>query len=269
VAHIYVDRVIACSFSRREALKQSKSEFWSGEEYDAQYSHSYTSVISFLEQLIINQKASFLLDVCCGTGLVTIPLSTKLSHVVGIDFSSSMLAFAKHKSSGSNKIEFFEMDAADFNLSNIYDLVAMTGNAFQAFISDADFAALLRNIRNHMHDESIFVFDTRLPSPDNLETTSSYEYWSTYTSPTGCEVNVYGMDSKHPKSENTMLHNVRREYENGEQYDSHIELKYRSVSEITKYLKNNGLELAEFYSDWNKTPFNEFSTSLVGVVRPL
>ncbi|WP_128824656.1 methyltransferase domain-containing protein, partial [Vibrio sp. 03_296] len=35
-------------------------------------------------------KASSLLDVCCGTGLVTIPLSKKLSHVVGIDFSSSI-----------------------------------------------------------------------------------------------------------------------------------------------------------------------------------
>ncbi|HCG8613269.1 class I SAM-dependent DNA methyltransferase [Vibrio parahaemolyticus] len=250
-------------------MKQSKSEFWSGEEYDAQYGNSYTGEISFFQDLIFHQKVLSLLDVCCGTGLVTIPLSRKLSHVVGIDFSSSMIDFAKYKSSSISGIAFYEMDAADFNLQTVFDLIVMTGNAFQAFISDEDFSSMLNNINSHMHAKSLFVFDSRLPCSEHFETTSSYEHWSSYKSPAGENVSVSGLDSRHPKLNNTMLHHVRREYENGEQYHSSIELKYRSIEEIVKGLERNGLQLVEYYADWKKTPLTETSTSFVGVVRPL
>ncbi|MCG9776434.1 hypothetical protein L1D49_24520, partial [Vibrio diabolicus] len=96
-----------------------------------------------------------------------------------------------------------------------------------------------------------------------------YEHWYSYKSPTGENVNVSGLDSRHPKLNNTMLHHVKREYENGEQYHSYIELKYRSIDEIVKGLERNGLQLVEYYADWKKTPLTETSTSFVGVVRPL
>lgn len=250
-------------------LKQSKSEFWSGEEYDAQYGNSYVGELSFFQDLISHQKVSSLLDVCCGTGLVTIPLTRNLSHVVGIDFSRSMIDFAKYKSSSISDIVFYEMDASDFNLETVFDLIAMTGNAFQAFISDVDFSLMLKNIKSHMHADSLFVFDSRLPCPQHFETTNGYEHWSSYISPTGENVEVYGLDSRHPQLINTMLHHVRREYENGEQYNSYIELKYRSFDEIVKCLERNGLQLVEYYADWKKTPLTETSTSFVGVVKPL
>ncbi len=186
---------------------------------------------------------------------------------MGIDFSSSMIDFAKYKSSSISDIAFYEVDAVDFNLETVFDLIVMTGNAFQAFISDADFSSMLSNIRSHMHTDSIFVFDSRLPCPMHFEITSSYEYWSSYTSPSGGKVDVYGLDTKHPLLNNTMLHHVRREYENGEQYHSHIELKYRSVDEIVQSLASHGLQLVEYYADWEKTPLTEMSTSFVGVVK--
>ncbi|WP_157806516.1 MULTISPECIES: class I SAM-dependent DNA methyltransferase [Vibrio] len=250
-------------------MKQSKSEFWSGEEYDAQYGSAYASEISFLRELLSSQKASSLLDVCCGTGLVTIPLSKKLSHVVGIDFSSSMVNFAIQKSSAMSNLTFYEMDAVDFNLGTEFDVIAMTGNAFQAFISDSDLLSMLKRVKNHMSATSTFVFDSRLPSPENLEETERYEYWTTYTSTSGEKVNVYGRDSFHPQLNDTMLHYIRRKYESGEQYYSQIELKYRSVDEIVKCLESTGLQLVECYADWEKTPLTKASNSIVGVVSAL
>lgn len=120
-----------------------------------------------------------------------------------------------------------------------------------------------------MHANSIFVFDTRLPSPDNLATTNAYEYWSTYTSSTRGEVKVYGLRSEHSKLEDTMLLHIRRDFENGEQYDSHIELKYWPIEKITEMLDRSGLKLVERYSHWDKAPFTEPSTNFVGVVKRL
>ncbi|ROV60639.1 hypothetical protein EGH82_08410 [Vibrio ponticus] len=38
-------------------MKQSKSEFWSGEEYDAQYADRYSHEIALLQQIAIEQNA--------------------------------------------------------------------------------------------------------------------------------------------------------------------------------------------------------------------
>ncbi|OOF13539.1 hypothetical protein BZG84_15580 [Salinivibrio sp. PR932] len=250
-------------------MKQSRSEFWSGEEYDAQYGNYYSDEISFFQDLMLHRNILSLLDVCCGTGLVTIPLSKKLSHAVGIDFSRSMVDFAKHKSSNTSNVTFYEKDAVSFDLKSVFDLIIMTGNAFQAFLSDTDLSSMLENVKKHMHGNSFFVFDCRLPCPKYFETTNNYEYWSSYTSYSGENVDVYGLDSRHPTLSNTMLHRVRREYENGMQYQSYIELKYRSIDEIGDRLEQHGLQLVERYADWKKTTLTESSTSFVGVVRPL
>ncbi|EGR0637630.1 class I SAM-dependent methyltransferase [Vibrio vulnificus] len=252
-----------------ESLKQSKSEFWSGEEYDAQYGEDYANEISFLRDILTSQQASSLLDVCCGTGIVTIPLSNEASHVVGIDFSGAMVEFAIEKSATINNISFYEMDATNFDIGTKFDVVSMTGNAFQAFISDADFLSMLNQIKNHMGNNGTFIFDCRLPSPEHLEVTSGYEYWSSYISPKGGKVKVYGWDCVHPHSNDTMLHHIRRDYESGEQYHCEIELKYRSIDEIVNCLESAGLQLVGHYADWKKTPFTKVSNSIVGVVKAL
>lgn len=256
-------------FYRGKTLQQSKTEFWSGEEYDAQYGHSYSAEISFLQTLIRQKKVKNLLDVCCGTGIVTIPLSTDLTHSVGIDFSIPMINHAKSKSFRLHNIDFHEMDAIAFNLGKTFDLLSMTGNAFQAFISDEDLISVLRNIRQHMNHNSLFVFDTRLCGLTSLEMTNSYEHWDSYINPRGIEVQVFGRGQPHEHIANTILLDIRREYQNGDQYDSQIELKYRSLSEIREHLAHCNLELVELYSDWKKSPFEGSSKGIVGVVRAL
>ncbi|PKF80341.1 class I SAM-dependent methyltransferase [Vibrio sp. vnigr-6D03] len=256
-------------FYRGKTLQQSKTEFWSGEEYDAQYDHLYSAEISFLQSLIQQKKIKNLLDVCCGTGIVTIPLSTDLTHCVGIDFSLPMINHAKSKSCRLLNIYFHEMDAATFNLRKTFDLVSMTGNAFQAFISDEDLISVLSNIRQHMNHNSLFVFDSRLRGLTSLEVTNSFEHWDSYISAAGLEVQLYGRGQPHEHIANTMLLDIRREYQNGVQYYSQIELKYRSLSEIRKHLARCNLELVELYSNWERSPFENSSKSIVGVVRAL
>ena len=39
----------------------------------------------------------------------------------------------------------------------------MTGNAFRAFLSNADQEALLGRVNAHLHDEGLFAFETRNP----------------------------------------------------------------------------------------------------------
>ena len=54
---------------------QDLTEFGSGIEYDAQYEQHYHHDITFITRLIEETNARSVLDVCCGSGIVTIPVS--------------------------------------------------------------------------------------------------------------------------------------------------------------------------------------------------
>ncbi|CAE6894578.1 methyltransferase activity [Vibrio sp. B1FLJ16] len=74
---------------------QDLTEFSSGIEYDAQYSQHYDEDIEFIKRQIQVIHAHSLLDVCCGSGIVTIPVSENLKCTVGIDISKGMLEDAE------------------------------------------------------------------------------------------------------------------------------------------------------------------------------
>lgn len=66
---------------------QDLTEFGSGIEYDAQYDQHYHHDIAFITRLIEETNARSVLDVCCGSGIVTIPVSEQLNEAIGIDIS--------------------------------------------------------------------------------------------------------------------------------------------------------------------------------------
>jgi demethylmenaquinone methyltransferase/2-methoxy-6-polyprenyl-1,4-benzoquinol methylase len=76
-----------------------------------------------------NPNAKIALDLCCGTGDITLRLSkvSGLEEVTGLDFSENMLSFAKQKIGESSRIKLVIGDAMNlknFNDSSI-DLVTM------------------------------------------------------------------------------------------------------------------------------------------------
>src|SRR5690242_7700145 len=82
------------------------------------------------------------LDLACGTGRLTIPLAKSGLSCVGIDASPSMLECARRKSEGLD-ISYRQGDMRDFQLNQKFDLITMSGNAFQALLTDDDQERLL------------------------------------------------------------------------------------------------------------------------------
>src|SRR6476661_7362247 len=54
-------------------------------------------------------------------------------------------------------------DARALDLGERFQLIYLTGNAFQAFLTRADQEALLERVRAHLHDDGLFAFETRNP----------------------------------------------------------------------------------------------------------
>jgi SAM-dependent methyltransferase len=107
------------------------------------------------------RNASSVLDLGCGTGELTAALSIG-RHVTGVDPAGAMLDIAR-KRAGGDAVTWVEEDARTVRLGRRFDLVLLTGHAFQVFLTDDDQAAVLVSIAAHLGPGGRFIFDSRNP----------------------------------------------------------------------------------------------------------
>jgi len=79
-----------------------------------------------------------------------------------LDIVPGMLEQARRKSAGL-PIRWVEAGARAFEIRDQFRLIFLAGNAFQAFVSNAKQVALLPRVCAHLHDDGLFVFETRNP----------------------------------------------------------------------------------------------------------
>lgn len=104
-----------------------------------------------------------ILDMGCGTGLLTVALAERGHLVTGADPAAAMLEIARRRPHG-DKVRWIESDAAQLDVETRFDLIVMTGHVFQVFLSDEAIAAALANLRRHLAPNGRLVFETRNPA---------------------------------------------------------------------------------------------------------
>lgn len=225
------------------------------------------------------------LEIACGTGRVAVPVARRGFAVTGLDVVPGMLEVARSKAEAAGvPARWVEGDARDFDLGEErFRLVFLTGNAFQAFLTNADQEALLGRVRAHLHDEGMFAFETRNPRWGargeggegrgglfvGLETRAEEEAWPSYTDAVGREVRV----SRTRRYDHTaqVLHwtTYRRWREGAEERTkvTRIALRYTFPQELAALLHHNGLTIVRWYGDWNGEPLTVASPSIIAVCR--
>jgi SAM-dependent methyltransferase len=114
---------------------------------------------------LAGQKPIRILDLGCGTGLLTTAYARLGHHVTGADPALAMLHIARHRP-GGDAVAWVQSTAQDFRSDTRFDLIIMTGHAFQILLDDADITAALNTIQQHLAPAGRAVFDTRNPNHD-------------------------------------------------------------------------------------------------------
>lgn len=218
------------------------------------------------------------LEIACGTGRVTIPVAKLGFATTGLDIVPEMLARARRKSAGL-PVRWVEGDARTFDLRERFRLIFLTGNSFQAFVTNDDQAALLRRVRAHLHDEGIFAFETRNPLLPNtrtraglfvpLETREEEEHWPSFVNADGHEVRVSTTRVYDHVAQVVHLTSYRRWRAGGREQtrDASTALRYTFPQELAALLHYNGFTIIRQYGDWNLEPLSAASPSILVVCR--
>jgi len=102
-----------------------------------------------LVELVNINKGDAVLDVACGTGVVTNEIQKKIGksgHVIGVDTSSTAIKIAKKWNGKKANVDFVNIDAEKFNFSKKFDVVTCQYALF--FFPSAQKA--LKNMKNSL-----------------------------------------------------------------------------------------------------------------------
>jgi 2-polyprenyl-3-methyl-5-hydroxy-6-metoxy-1,4-benzoquinol methylase len=103
------------------------------------------------------------LDLGCGTGMLACRIAQEGLSVTGVDPAEGMLRVARSRV-GHERVSWIKAAGQSLRLSTHFDLIYMTGHAFQALLSDDDALAVLKAAHDHLEHDGHFAFESRNPA---------------------------------------------------------------------------------------------------------
>ncbi len=227
---------------------------------------------------LAQETSGSVLEIACGTGRVSIPIARLGFSVTGLDIVPGMLAQARSKSVGL-PARWIEGDARTFDLGEQFQLIFLTGNAFQAFLTNADQEALLQRVQAHLHKEGLFAFETRNPLFTNsqtrnglfvnLETNEEEQAWPSFIDTSGRAVRLSRTRVYDHVAQILHWTTYRRWHEGEEEHTkvTRIALRYTFPQELAALLYYNGFSIIRQYGDWDLEPLSAASRSIIVACR--
>ena len=106
-----------------------------------------------------------ILDLGCGTGLLCLAYAEKGHRVVGVDPAAAMLSVAK-RAPLADRVVWVESSSEDYLSEQRFDLIIMTGHAFQVLLTDIQVEATLATMARHLKPGGLIAFESRNPALD-------------------------------------------------------------------------------------------------------
>ncbi len=212
------------------------------------------------------REAGSVLDIGCGTGqlLRRARAEGHRGRLMGLDPAAAMLVQARRE---RPDIEWVLGDVRVRHWEQDFDLVVMTGHAFQELLTDEDIRTCLHAARAALRDGGRFVFETRNPGA------RAWERWTPdrvheIIAADGTAVRVW----HEVRGEGPDRGRVRfTETYDGDGWPAprvvHSVLRFLDAGALEDFLTEAGLRVVEQYGDWGRGPLTPDSPEIVTVAR--
>ncbi len=215
----------------------------------------------FYRSLADEIGASTVVDLGCGTGMLTVTLAREGRTVVGVDPSAAMLAFARARV-GGDRVEWLVGDSCAVP-DRDFDYAVMTGNVAQ-HIADPDWLRTLHDLRHAMRSGATLAFETRNAAARAWEGWSSVDRNQRATAH-GPLLEWMSAEETSPGTVRIQAHNLFPD--SGETVVEEFDLRFRGRKAVEDDLRATGFETLAVYGDWARTPFEDEHRVMVFVAR--
>lgn len=205
------------------------------------------------------------LDVGAGTGRLACELAELGHAVTAVEPSVAMLAFARGRP-GAERVRWICCDAAGLSLPESFDLIVMTGHAFQVFLSDEQVVAALTVLRRRLRPNGRLAFESRNPSAGAWRGWTAQRTRRRVHVPTLGAVEVFHEASSVEGA--VIRYRTHFAFGNGETEVAEDAIRFSTELEIADLLRQAGLTVNASYGDWDGAPAGPAAQEIIVLSSP-
>ncbi|AOS64677.1 class I SAM-dependent DNA methyltransferase [Actinoalloteichus hymeniacidonis] len=209
--------------------------------------------------------AESVLDVGCGTGALLHRARAEghTGRLCGLDPAAGMLQQARTRTD----IEWVQGELSSVDWADEFDLVVMSGHAFQVFATDDELRSSLAAISAALTEDGCFAFETRNPAarawqrwtPEHVREVTDQQgavvrSWHELEEPVTGDVVSFVTTYSSP-----LWPQPQR---------SRSTLRFLGAVELAKFLTDAGLRVVEQFGDWDRTPVTQDSLEIITLAKP-
>jgi SAM-dependent methyltransferase len=204
----------------------------------------------FYRDLADRLGARIIVDLGCGTGILTVSLATPGRTVLGVDPSPTMLEYARRRD-GADHVRWLDGDSSAIDVRDA-DFVVMTGNVAQHILA-AGWPETLADVRRALRPGGVVAFESRNPA-DRAWADWAAEAASTRDTPHGPLTEWTEVLGPDPEGQVELRFHNAFERTGDELVEVEV-LAFRDRSTLERQLSEAGLVVDHVWGDWSRTPF--------------
>lgn len=222
----------------------------------------------FYKRWLPKAKGASILELCCGTGRLTIPIAKDGYDISGVDYTPSMLEQAKAKASEAGLgIEFVEADIRALDLRKKYDFIFIPFNSIHHLYRNEDLFKAFQVVRKHLKPGGLFLLDCFNPNIQYIvEGEKEQQQIAAYTTDDGRDVLI----KQTMRYENkTQINRIEWHYFINGRFDSvqNLDMRLFFPQELDAYLEWNGFKMIHKFGSFEEEAFTDHSGKQIFVCQ--
>lgn len=224
--------------------------------------------LTFYKRWLPKNRNAHILELCCGTGRLTIPIAKDGYHITGVDITVSMLEKAKAKASEANlDIEFIEADVRTLNLSKKYDLIFIPFNSIHHLYQNEDLFQTFKAVKKHLKENGLFLIDCYNPNIQYIiEGQKEVKEIAKYNTMDRRKVVI---KQKMQYESSTQINRIEWHYYINGKFDSiqNLDMRLYFPQELDSHIEQNGFSIIHKFGNFKEDEFQDSSEKQIFICR--
>lgn len=229
--------------------------------------NTFLSDLQFYKKWLPKNKEAKILELCCGTGRLTVPIAKAGYNICGVDYTSSMLEQAKVKASEAGlEINFIEADIRSLNLQEKFDFIFIPFNSIHHLYKNEDLFKAFNGVKNHLKEGGLFLLDCFNPNIQYIvEGEKEQRKIAEYTTEDGRAV-LIKQTMRYESA--TQINRIEWHYFiNGEFHSiQNLDMRLFFPQELDSYLEGAGFEIIHKFGNFEEEAFGDDSEKQIYVL---